>query len=182
MPFLFPGIQMSDLGSDRLFFPEAWSLLCCPELLRPSRRRLQPPSTWAEGSTQGFGVAHSLLQTLWSLLFKDFQTSWLSLSSKSTAANSTLQESQILSFSYDQVRYHNSTQNENKIKSECPCHSRVSGFVSLFPKTGSPAPSPLPRPESRSFFKNHVSLPSCISVVLPSILWPHKGDPGSVIL
>lgn len=97
-------------------------------------------------------------------------------------ANSTLQESQILSFSYDQVTYHNSMQNENKIKSECPCHSRVSGFVTSFPRTGSPAPSPLPRPESRSFFKNHVSLPSCIGVVLPSILWPHEGDPGSVIL
>ena len=152
MPFLFLGIQRSDLGSDGLFFPEAWSLLCCPELLRPSRRRLQLPSTRAEGSTQGSGW-NSLLQTLGSLPSKDFLTSWLPLSATATPANSALQESQILSFSYDQVRYHNSMQNENKIKSECPCHSRVSGFVTLFPRTGSPAPSPLPRPESRSFFK-----------------------------
>lgn len=166
MPFsvLFPGIQTSDLGSDGLFFPEAGSLLCCPELLHPSRRRLQPQSTWAEGFAPGFAVAHSRLPS------KDFQTSSLSLSSKSTPANSTLQESQILSFSYDQVRYHNSMQNENKIKSECPCHFHVSGLVTLVPRTGTPSPSPLPTPKSRSFFKNHVSLPSCIGVVLPSIL------------
>lgn len=166
MPFsvLFPGIQTSSLGSDGLFFPEVGSLLCCPELLHPSRRRLQPQATLAEGFARGFAVAHSLLCPP-----KTFRPHRCHCP-QSTPANSTLQESQILAFSYDQVRYHNSMQNENKIKSECPCHFHVSGLVTLFPRTGTPSPSPLSRPKSRSFFKNHVSLPSCIGVILPSIL------------
>ena len=178
MPFsvLFPGIQTSSLGSRRAVLSRS-GVLAVLSWTSPSFQE----ETAASGYL-GWGFRSGICSgTLTSLPSKDFQTSSLSLSSKSTPANSTLQESQILAFSYDQVRYHNSMQNENKIKSECPCHFHVSGLVTLFPRTGTPSPSPLSRPKSRSFFKNHVSLPSCIGVILPSILWNHKGGPGSVL-